>query len=124
MIIIVALIGLVLSAYAYSLECKLKINPDYKPVCDISDAVSCSKPFKSEYTNVFYCSNSLLGMLFYAGIILLQLLGFTHLTFYAAVLGCLGSAVLAYILYFKIKTLCVICTTLYVVNGLLLYFSL
>jgi len=73
---------------------------------------------------MFYYSNSLIGALFYAAIIILQLLGFYLAIFYLAILGCLGSVVLAYILYFKIKTLCIVCTSLYLINALLLFFSL
>ena len=120
-IIIFACIGLCIAVYTYVIERKIKEDPTYKSVCDISDRISCSKPIKSAYANVFFFSNAVMGILFY---VLVGILAFFHapiLLLITMVAGCISSCVFAYILYFKIKALCLLCTSLYVVNGILLY---
>ena len=58
-------------------------------------------------------------MLFYLVAVVLALLGEVQWIFLLSVLSVLGSFYLAYILYFKIKTFCVVCTSIYAVNVLL-----
>lgn len=118
-IILLSLLGFSVSLYAYILEKKIKAYPAYKAACDISDAFSCSKPLLSEYGEIFGFSNSLLGMLFYATMAILAFLDRTNLLFYLSVASLLVSAFLAYILYFRIKTVCLICTSIYLINILL-----
>ena len=118
-IVILALIGFVLSAYSYHLEQKLKTDEQFKAACDINDRVSCTKPMLSPYSHFFYFSNSVLGMIYYALIAVLALLGFSRLLLLFAAAGALVSCVLAYLLYFEIKSFCMICTSLYIVNGLI-----
>jgi vitamin-K-epoxide reductase (warfarin-sensitive) len=123
-ILILALIGFCISLYTYNLEQKVKANPDYKPACDISDNISCTKPIKSEYANLFYVSNALVGIVYY---VLIAALAYFHaytLLLIAAVAGVLVSLVLAYLLYFKIRSLCLLCTSLYIINILILVFTL
>jgi len=119
-----AIVGFLISAYTYFIEKKIKEKPNYKPVCDVSDRISCTKPMKSPYANLFYFSNALIGGAYYIMIGVLTLLQMHQLLIMAAVCGCIISAVLAYILYFKIKSLCILCTTLYVINVLILLLSL
>ena len=123
-IAITALIGFSVLVYAYVVEKKIKKNPFYKPACDLSDRISCSKPITSSYGNMFFISNSLAGMCFYAVIATLALLGAAKLLLVVTIGGALFSCILAYILYVKIQALCIVCTSLYVVNGVLLYLSI
>lgn len=123
-ILILAAIGFCISIYTYLLELRIKKQPDYKPACDLSDRVSCTKPMKSEYSSIFYFSNAVVGAAYYLMIIALALLQMHSLLIFATVAGCLVSAVLAYLLYFRIKSLCLLCTALYVINILLLLLAL
>jgi vitamin-K-epoxide reductase (warfarin-sensitive) len=123
-IFVVALVGFGISLYTYLLEEKIKRVPDYKPVCDISDRISCTKPMKSPYATLFYFSNAIVGMVFYALVALLALLEMHKLLIILIIAGCVVSCVLAYLLYFKIKSLCLLCTSLYIINGILLFLSL
>ena len=123
-IFFLALIGFGISLYTYQLEQKLKKEPEYKPSCDINDRISCTKPIKSAYGNIFYFSNALMGMIYYLLVAALALLDASQLILIAAICGCLVSAVLAYFLYFKIKSLCILCTSLYIINILILLLSL
>lgn len=116
--------GFLLSFYGYFVELKLKNNPSYKSVCDISENISCTKPILSKYGQLFFVSNTVVGMAFYA---LVMLFSFLHFGQFVFVLSCgaLGaSAVLAYILYFKVRTFCLICNSIYVINIALFLLSL
>lgn len=119
-IIIIALIGAAISVYACIVEQKIKNNPQYKPACDLSDVISCSKPMASPYSNMFIISNTYLGLAYYCAMILLAIMNYTVIAFYLALGGVAMSAVFAYLLYFKIKALCLVCTAIYAVNIALL----
>ncbi len=123
-IILLAMIGFSISLYTYLTELKVKENPDYKPVCDISDRISCSKPMKSQYANIFFISNALVALAFYTSLIPFALVNATHLLVFLTGISCIASVGLAYLLYFKIKTLCLLCTAMYIINALLFYMSL
>ena len=122
-IVITAIIGVILSIYAYYVEKKHEKNANYKAFCDISDKASCSVAFSSKYGKLIGISNSLLGIIFY---LLVIVLFYTYKEFiiYLAILSILCSIYLAYIQYAKIKNFCLVCTTIYLVNILLLIFSL
>lgn len=128
-IVVLACLGLAVSAYAFFLERKLKRSDSgdgsaaYKPACDINDRFSCSKPILSEYGSFFGISNAVLGLLFYATIILLVGFGFMKLVFWGALAACVVSVFLAYILFFKLKVFCVVCSSIYLINFLLLWAS-
>ncbi|MBS3170987.1 hypothetical protein J4449_00065 [Candidatus Woesearchaeota archaeon] len=87
--------GLLISLYAFKIEYTLKRNKKYKALCEFNEKVSCFKAIKSKY-----------------GHLALVTLGF------------LGSIYLAYLSLIKLKTLCLICNSIYLINILLLIFSL
>ena len=125
-----AVVGLLLSIYAYYVEIKTKQNVNYKAVCDITDGASCGKVVTSKYGKIVDgISNSVGGILFYISVLVLTLYNLPvfmtslQAIFYLSVLSILGSLYLAYIQYFKIKSLCVVCTAIYIVNILLVVFS-
>lgn len=119
-VVVLACIGFALSLYASIVEKKLKDDPAYKPACDISDRISCSKVATSSYANLFFVSNALAGMLFYALVIILTVFDYERLLMIVLVCGALMSIYLAYILYAKIKSLCLVCTATYIINAALL----
>jgi vitamin-K-epoxide reductase (warfarin-sensitive) len=110
--------------YTYFLEKKVKEQPNYRPACDLSDRVSCTKPMKSQYGALFYVSNAIVGVAYYLMIIVLALLQNHSLLLFATATGVIVSAFLAYLLYFKIKSLCLLCTSLYIINILLLLLAI
>ena len=119
-IIILACIGFCISLYAYFVESKMKADPTYKPACDINDRFSCSKPINSQYGAIFFLSNSVWGMIYYVGVATLAYMHAHSALLTLVIAGVIGSVLLAYLLYFKIKTICVVCTSLYIINILLL----
>ncbi|GAB6030067.1 hypothetical protein CHUAL_005748 [Chamberlinius hualienensis] len=76
-------VAIFISIYSFYVEWRLEMSPDHKPLCDISDGISCTKAFKSEYGKAFGLTyllnrpftnqtNSLYGILFYTSLLLLD----------------------------------------------------
>jgi vitamin-K-epoxide reductase (warfarin-sensitive) len=118
-----AITGFILSAYAHFVTKKAK-QPKYKAICDINNNISCSKAFKSPYGSITGISNTILGLVFYAIILILALLNQKFIILLLSIAAVLGSLYLAYILYFKLKNFCIICNAIYIINILLLIFSI
>ena len=125
-------IGLILSVYSLYVTLKLKKNnaanntrsktkstkiKQYKPICDISDHISCSKAFQSTYGNLAILPNPFFGCIAYA---LLFFFGNIHwISISLSVMMLCMSLYLAYISYFKMKNFCIICTAIYALNILI-----
>ncbi len=124
LILLLSFIGLCISLYAYSVDQNLKKDPTYKPLCNISDRISCSKPIMSPYGKLLGFSNSYLGLVYYPIMALLALVGNKLSIFVLATGSLLFTAYLAYILATKIKSLCLICLSIYAVNISLFVLSL
>ncbi len=122
-VVIISSVGFLLCIYGLYVERKLKLNQSYQAVCDLSDKVSCTKTFLSPWGKMLGVSNICVGLLFYAGMILLGLLNQGGLAFVGAISACVASIFLAYILYTKVKTFCLLCMSIYIVNILLLLVS-
>ena len=122
-IIILSIIGMLLSIYAFYIEKRVEENKKYKALCDISDKASCTKAFSSPYGKMFTIPNSLMGIIFYAVIIILALLNQTNSIFYLSILSLLITLYLAYILFIKLKNICIVCSLIYIINILLVIFS-
>jgi uncharacterized membrane protein len=120
--IVLASAGFALSLYMFMIERKLKQNPTYKPVCNLSARISCTKALESAYARPLGVSNALLGLLFYPMLIVLTFI-YPVYVYYASLAACCISFFLALILYFRIKTFCLVCSALYVINALLLIIS-
>lgn len=124
-IFFLSLIGCAISLYAFFIEKKLRANPRYKPMCDLSDLVSCSRPILSKYNSIVGFSNALVGIIYYAFTTLLSLFDQATILLYCSSASLGVSAVLAYILYVRVKSFCLICNALYLINivmFLLLFF--
>lgn len=123
-VVILALIGLCLSLYAYHLETELKADENYKASCDINDRISCTRPLTSPYAHFLYFSNSFLGIVYYSTLAVIAFCGLDTIVLLMAIGGIIVTCVLAYLLYFEIKSICLVCTSLYIVNILILLCAL
>lgn len=119
-LLILAAIGFSISAYGYMTEQKVKKDASFKAACDISDKVSCTKVMLSPYADMFFFSTFGIALVYYALIGALAYFNLANIIFIASLGSCLLSCFLAYLLIFKIKSLCILCTSLYVVNFLML----
>lgn len=116
---ILTTIGFLIAAYAFHIDKKIEADATYKPACDISEYVSCSKTVQSPYAKSFGINNSILGMGYYLLLALLVWLGYMQAAFYLSLVGVIASVVFAYILFVKVRALCPLCVSLYVINFLL-----
>ncbi|XP_062514292.1 vitamin K epoxide reductase complex subunit 1-like protein 1 [Corticium candelabrum] len=127
--------GLCLSAYALYIEIEKHRDASYRPLCDISEGVSCTKAFLSEYGRGFGIIGSLLGkdsmlnqpnaafgMIFYCIFIFIGLTRSAFLETVGLVLAigsCIVSVYLSYVLYL-LKDVCIVCMATYIMNFLLM----
>jgi vitamin-K-epoxide reductase (warfarin-sensitive) len=122
-IFILSCIGFCVSAYLYLLEKKVKKQPSYKPFCDLSDSVSCTKPIKTGYSSLFSVSNALIAMIFYGVMAFFAVIDALVFIKILALMSCIASCYLAYLLIVKVKSLCLLCMTLYAINASMLFIS-
>ncbi|XP_050298555.1 vitamin K epoxide reductase complex subunit 1-like protein 1 [Anthonomus grandis grandis] len=128
LLIFFCLVGLGLSLYAYVVELHMDENKNYKPYCDISPHMSCTKAFGSSYgkgfgifgkKSVFYKPNSFFGIVFYSMIATLSLVNSpvaVNASLFLIILSNFASMYFAYILYFILKDMCLVCIGTYLVN--------
>jgi len=105
------------------LEQKIQRDSSYRPACDLSDTVSCSKPITSKYNTLFFVSNAVVGMLYYLLFFVCAIFELYQLLFAFSIVALLASLVFAWILYSRIKAVCIVCTSIYGVNILLFFLS-
>ncbi|XP_017776325.1 PREDICTED: vitamin K epoxide reductase complex subunit 1-like protein 1 [Nicrophorus vespilloides] len=131
-ITLTCILGLALSIYAFFVESMAERDDDYRAMCDLSEHMSCTKVFKSDYArgfgifgrlfgkeSFFNKPNSLTGILSYSLLATLaqsNSLLMTKISYAMIVLSNLMSVYLAYVLYFILYDLCVVCVSMYVVN--------
>ena len=114
-------LGLFLSIYShYVLKHKEK---NYRALCDINEEISCSKVFESKYGKFFGISNSIYGIIFFAGIFILSIYSLIEYMFYLSVISAAFGTYLIYILLFKLKFICIVCYGVYLVTLLILILS-
>jgi vitamin-K-epoxide reductase (warfarin-sensitive) len=118
-VIIICVVGLVISVYGIFVERKIQQDALYKPACDISDRISCSKAFLSPYGKMLGISNIWASAIYYLFIMAAAIMGYMTIVMIASAAGVLVSCYFAYILYFKVQSLCPICTSLYITNVVL-----
>ncbi|XP_011874956.1 PREDICTED: vitamin K epoxide reductase complex subunit 1 [Vollenhovia emeryi] len=127
-------IGLGLSYYAYVVETRKEQDDSYVAMCDISENVSCTKVFASEYgkgfgllpkDTVFNIPNSIYGLAFYTLVAVLSMINNHACSATVVVLGILSnicSIYLAYILY-VLKDICIVCVSTYIVNAAITFLA-
>ncbi|KAL0994792.1 hypothetical protein UPYG_G00127220 [Umbra pygmaea] len=133
--LLVCVLGILLSVYAFHVETEKSRDSNYRAMCDVSNTISCSKVFTSRWGRGFGLlgsifgddsamnqPNSVYGILFY---VFQLLLGITVSAMAAlilmttSILSVMGSLYLGYILYFVLKDFCIICLTTYALNFIL-----
>ena len=119
---LLCMLGIALSAYALYVKKRFDADKTYKATCDISDKISCTKAFESGHGTLFLVPNSVWGILFYFLVFFLSYVSLT-LVFIFSLFSVFGSIYLAYILYTKVKSYCLVCTSIYAVNFLLFFIS-
>ncbi|XP_066515894.1 vitamin K epoxide reductase complex subunit 1-like protein 1 [Hoplias malabaricus] len=134
--LVVCLLGILLSIYAFHVESEKSRDANYRAMCDLSNSVSCSRVFTSRWGRGFGLlgsifgnnsainqPNSVYGLFFYVFQLLLGLTVSAMAALFlmtTSIVSVMGSLYLTYILYFVLKDFCIICITTYALNFILL----
>lgn len=109
--------GFLASLYAYNVRRKILKTETYIPACDISDSISCSKAFASDYSKTLGIPNPLAGLVYYLAVLLLpffdQLLQYLV---YMTLPPLVFSFYLAYVSYIRQRNFCLVCSFVYLIN--------
>ncbi len=117
-----ALVGLGASAESSRVHYKLLTDPAYASFCDVSATVSCTNAYASAYGTLAGVPTALLGVLFFAGVLLVLALTSRaapsrgHAASYVLALSAVGLLVVGYLGYASfvvLKTVCLLCLTTY-----------
>ncbi|MBN2715371.1 MAG: thioredoxin domain-containing protein [Deltaproteobacteria bacterium] len=129
-ILLVCLTGLGVAVELTHIHYESHTNPAFKSICAINEAVNCETVARSPWSVFAGLPISVWGMLAYLLFVVLEtysllrrkvLSGFHFVAFSGALVA---SGLLAYISTVIIKSLCLFCTTLYVVNTTLFILGL
>lgn len=134
-LLIVIVLGLLVSIYGLYVEVKHDRDQSYKPMCDISEKISCSAAFFTVYgrglgllPEMISYRNPVYAIIFYPIALLILGIGqsvlngtlFLVLTFVPVVVA----VYLAYILFIVLKVVCVVCISMYALSALLFFYAL
>jgi len=109
-------LGLLGSLYTWYIHFRHIRNPEYESVCDINEEVNCTKVVTGKYGSMFLMPNSIWGFLYYSIILTLVYHGLLVPIFWLSIISVIGSIYMGYLLYFKLRQMCILCTLIYVVN--------
>jgi uncharacterized membrane protein len=113
-----ALIGLGFAAASTWVHYRILNDPLYSSICDVNATFSCTVAYTSRFGSVGGVSVALIGVLFFAFVLLLIALcqksaaaqkNPPNYVFGAATLGLAGVLYLAYASFFVLKTVCLLC---------------
>jgi uncharacterized membrane protein len=119
---VAALVGLGFSAASTWVHYRILHDPLYSSVCDVNATFSCTEAYTSRFGSVGGVPIALLGVLFFAFVLLLIALcqrsesARTNLpgyVFAASTLGLAGVLYLAYASFFILQTICLLCAGTY-----------
>ncbi|MCK9459001.1 MAG: thioredoxin domain-containing protein [Proteobacteria bacterium] len=128
--LVLAVIGTGVAAHLTQIHYYTHTDPAYHSVCAVSETVNCETVAESTYSVFLGLPISVWGLFCYALAAALAILGLAtrsrlHPAWPRGALFCLaaaalaGSAILAYLSFFRIDSMCIFCMTLYGVNSAL-----
>jgi vitamin-K-epoxide reductase (warfarin-sensitive) len=139
-IAVLSALGFALSYYSVYVSASKGKDPNYKALCDISEHMTCSKVFTSRFgkglgivgplfgeDSPLYQSNGVYGMVMYSAFVFFSLFPYRFCAKICVIMGIIAnivSAYLAYILFFIIEDICVVCISTYTIGFFLLIASL
>ena len=114
-------VGFLVSLYAIYVRKQHAAMKKYKALCDVNYTISCSDVLTNKYGKLLWFSNATLGSVYYPVLFLLLWFGQVTAVYYLAITAALGSLYLLYLMLFRLKKLCLVCTSIYVINFVVLY---
>lgn len=131
--LVLATVGVCLSADLQRLHVKVHTDPEYHSYCAISEWANCETVAASEFAVIFGLPLALWGLLAYLAMGVLVVWGLRRplmppswpfgLLFWMNVFSTISSIVLYFISHFIIQSLCVVCIGTYFINLFLLIIS-
>lgn len=115
-IYLLAAIGFLLSVYAWYVRWRASRSDEYKPLCDVSAHISCTKAFLSKEGRLGGFPNPIYGILYYGFIVLLLYDNLPRAFFWITVFGVIGSCYLAFVSYVRQRNFCLVCSAIYLIN--------
>jgi uncharacterized membrane protein len=120
---VLALCGLAAALTSLYVHYRLLVQPDYTSFCDINATVSCQQAYLSRYGSVLGVPVALFGVIWFAFVLVLALLGATGpasvrestpaYLFATTTVGLAVTLYMAYAAFFVLKAVCVLCLTMY-----------
>ena len=120
---VLALVGLAASLTSLYVHYQLLVQPGYASFCDINETVNCQQAYLSRYGSAFGVPVALFGVIWFAFVLVLALLGMlapapvkASIPAYLFATTTIGLAVVLYMAYaafFVLKAVCVLCLTTY-----------
>jgi protein-disulfide isomerase/uncharacterized membrane protein len=122
LLFVCTLLGLAAASAATWVHAELVRHPDLASVCDVSATVNCTEAYGSAYGKLGGVPVAVLGLLFFGGLLLLQLSSRllrvpdpAHVGAYVFVLSVPGVAFAAYLAiasWFVLRVVCLLCVTI------------
>ncbi|MCX7943085.1 MAG: thioredoxin domain-containing protein [Deltaproteobacteria bacterium] len=132
-IITIAFLGIIISIWLTHLHLKIVSEPEYESFCNISERINCDKVNSSPYSEILSIPIAHLGSLTYLLVIILALFSLkghplsnllSTFNLIIFIFSNLYSFFLLYVSISIIKSLCILCCGLYIVNLALLIIAL
>ncbi|MDP3917242.1 MAG: vitamin K epoxide reductase family protein [Nanoarchaeota archaeon] len=121
---IFAVLGMIVSIYAWIVKVKAERGRKYNPLCDIKSNISCTKAITSKYGNLLkILPNHVLGLLFYVSVFVVSFTKFNFLIFFMAIPAMIMTIMLAYVSFFIQRNFCLLCISSYIINIAVLVLS-
>ncbi|XP_018403437.1 PREDICTED: vitamin K epoxide reductase complex subunit 1-like protein 1 [Cyphomyrmex costatus] len=133
-IVSMCVLGFVISCYVYTVEVKMEENDSYQPLCDISEHISCSKVFMTEYgkgfglfpkDSMFNIPNPIYGLVFYMLVAILSMINdytFSAATVVVGIISNIFTIYLSSILYLY-RDICIVCISTYIINMVITFLA-
>jgi len=139
MLFYISLFGLVVTLYTIYVEKMHRTNTKYVAICDINKKFSCTRVLETDYAkmagkvfnlssgSMFNVPNTYYGVLFYLAVAAYTIYPFTlipyreYLLLVASIASLCVSAVLGYIMHYKLGFYCIVCIITYFVNAAIFY---
>jgi len=136
-----AIVGILISLYAWYVEWNLETNPMYQPSCNGWFGGSCSKVFQSPYAHIashwgllpsghpLDLSLALTGIILYSAYLFAITIPFhffmrEEIFLTVAVAGGIFSCYLLYVIKYILNDFCIVCTSFHVCNFIMLVLAI
>ncbi|HYD48362.1 MAG TPA: thioredoxin domain-containing protein [Terriglobales bacterium] len=133
-VLLAAAIGLWVSITIENVKRQLDSDANFASFCNVNARVNCDVVLSSDYANLFGVSVSLLACLYYGGMLLLaaglvysesfsRRRSLAAALFAGSIFGLIFSIYMAYVAFFVLNTVCLLCSALYLVSLVVFVFS-